>query len=61
MTREEIEARIEELESDSFYLDMKDHWTSADFDRSRAMFNERMKLKKQLEEMEKENKNTNEK
>ena len=34
MTKQEIEEKIEELENQSFLLDMKDNWTPNDFSKS---------------------------
>ena len=49
MAREEIINRIETLEDKMFYLKMKDHWTSRDFELDRMMNNEVKKLKRELE------------
>ena len=49
MAREEIINRIETLEDKMFYLKMKDHWTSRDFELDRMMNNEVKKLKGELE------------
>ena len=51
MTREEIEAKIEDLKERMFYLDMKDRWSNDDYARSRQMYEEVSDLKKQLTEM----------
>lgn len=48
MTKEEIKKKIEELEKQAFYLDMKDHWNQADFDESRRLNTEIELLKKEL-------------
>ncbi len=49
MTKNEIQARIDELERRRFYLSMKDHWSAADFDSDRKMWIEVLDLKKKLE------------
>lgn len=48
MTNEEMSKRIEELESKRFYLSMKDHWTSADFETDRKWWTEILDLEKEL-------------
>lgn len=50
MTREEIKARIEDLEERRFYMAMKDRWTREDFDWDMETFREIRKLEKMLEE-----------
>ena len=51
MTKEEIEAKIEDLKESIFYLDMKDRWSNDDYTRSRQMNMELIDLKKKLAEM----------
>lgn len=48
MTREEMQKRLETLETRSFYLAMKDHWDRKDFELDTKMFNEMLELKKAL-------------
>lgn len=50
MTREEIKARIEDLEERRFYMKMKDRWTREDFDWDMETFREIRRLEKMLEE-----------
>ena len=52
MTRQEIEARIEELETRDFYLKMKDRWNRSDFDLSEKLHREIRELKEQLKGIE---------
>ena len=49
MTREEIKARIEDLEERRFYLAMKDKWTRDDFTWDMETFREILRLEKMLE------------
>ena len=54
MTRvEEIKRRLEVLEDNKFYIDMKDHWTDRDWDRLYEIKVEERALKAELEELEK--------
>ena len=48
MTIEEIKAKIEELESEKFYLAMKDHWNDKDYQYDRELFREIQALKAML-------------
>ena len=50
MTREEIKARIEDLEERRFYLAMKDRWTRDDFTWDMETFREILRLEKMLKE-----------
>ena len=50
MTKQEIEEKIEELENQSFLLDMKDHWTPNDFAKSSHLFNQILELKKRFKD-----------
>lgn len=52
MTREEIEKRIDELESDNFYLQMKDMWNGDDYERDRKQKQKIKEYKQMLKEME---------
>ena len=49
MAREEIMKKIDELETKQFYLKMKDHWTSDDFNYDRKLYYQIRELKKALE------------
>ena len=48
MTREQIEKRIEDLETRRFTLAMCDRWTQEDYDLDKELFEEISKLKKEL-------------
>ena len=47
-TCKEIEARIDELETDIFFLYMKEHWTREDWLKDEELHNELTALKRQL-------------
>ena len=49
MTRTEIIERINELETNAFYLDMKDRWTQDDYRTMDKWRREIRELKKELE------------
>ena len=49
MAREEIIKKIDNLETEQFYLKMKDHWSSNDFDYDRELYYQIRELKKALE------------
>ena len=49
MTREEMIKKIDELETEQFYLKMKDYWTSNDFEHDRELYYRIRELKKALE------------
>lgn len=49
MAREEIIKKIDNLETERFYLKMKDHWSSNDFDYDRELYYQIRELKKALE------------
>ena len=51
MTREELEARLEEVEDRRFYLNMKDRWSSEDYALDNKLFEERLAIKKALEKL----------
>lgn len=51
-TREEITRRIEQVENNAFYLNMKDRWTRQDFQTMRDYDSELRELKRELEEAE---------
>lgn len=48
MTREELEARLEEVEDARFDLKMKDRWSSADYRLNDKLFEERQALKEAI-------------
>ena len=48
MTIEEIKAKIEELESEKFYLAMKDRWNDKDYQYDRELFRKIQELKAML-------------
>jgi len=48
MTREELEARLEEVEDARFDLKMKDHWSSTDYRLDDKLFEERRALKEAI-------------
>ena len=50
-TREEITERIERLETNAFYLNMKDRWTRQDYKTMDEYNREIRQLKKELEEV----------
>lgn len=50
MTKNEIAARLEELDNMRFILAMKDHWERDDYVRDSNMYLEELELKKMLEE-----------
>ena len=45
MTNKEREQRMEELEKEMFFLNMKDNWTNKDFENMREMKREWNELK----------------
>ena len=51
MERAELERRLADLEERRFYLDMKDHWSRADFDRDDELAREIREIKAKLAEM----------
>ena len=51
MTKAEIEKRIDELETQRFYLAMKDRWNADDYRTDNKWFNELLDLKKKLFEI----------
>lgn len=52
MTKKEILEKLEKLETEKFYLDMKDHWEGSDYLRAASLTTEIHTLKKKLKEME---------
>ena len=46
---ENIKSRIEKLEQEMFYLEMKDHWSREDFEQMSEWRNELRQLKAELE------------
>jgi len=53
MTKEEILKKIDELEEDIFYHEMKDRWNNEDFKLNDKYKKELKELKEKLEEIEK--------
>lgn len=51
MTKNEMQARINELEKRRFYLSMKDRWDADDYDYDRKLFAEALELKKAIAEL----------
>lgn len=51
MTKAEMEKRLEELENERFFLEMKDRWNAKDYDTDRMYKNEIKELKKKIAEM----------
>jgi len=49
MTKEEIKAKINSLEDEAFYLNMKDRWSNSDFDYMNALRKKIAELRKELE------------
>ena len=49
MAREEIIKKIDNLETERFYLKMKDYWSSNDFEHDRELYYQIRELKKALE------------
>lgn len=49
MTKAELKERIETLENERFYLNMKDMWTARDYQKDAKLTEEIRKLKKELE------------
>ena len=43
-----LEIKIKKIESDQFYLEMKDRWSNYDFDKNRKYNNRIWELKQQL-------------
>ena len=52
MNKQELEKRIDDLESSLFLLAMKDTWSSNDFETKRQWTAELFKLREQLKEIE---------
>ena len=50
----EITEEIERLENSLFYLDMKDRWTTSDYEIDREWRNKLSELKRQLKKLENE-------
>lgn len=44
MNINELNKKIEALKKDIFYLEMKDRWSTEDYERSRKMHNELLQL-----------------
>lgn len=51
MTKVEMKKRLEELENERFFLEMKDRWNAKDFETDRMYRNEIRELKKKIAEM----------
>lgn len=49
MTKKEIEKRIEEINDNRFYLNMKDHWINEDYRKDNNYKEELRKLKEMLD------------
>lgn len=49
MTNKEREQRMEELEKEMFFFNMKDNWTNKDFENMREMKKEWNELKKGID------------
>lgn len=52
MNKESIEKQIKTIKYQQFILQMKDHWSSEDFDQDRKWTREIKELEKQLKEVE---------
>ena len=50
MTANEIDVKIKQLKEQQFYLNMKDHWDSADYDTDRELTNRIKELERQKAE-----------
>lgn len=53
MTMQEINRKLEELCKQEFYLQMKDRWTTEDYETDRKMNEEIRQLEKKLKEIAK--------
>lgn len=53
MTMQEINKKLEELCKQEFYLQMKDRWTTEDYETDRRMNEEIRQLEKKLKEIAK--------
>lgn len=51
MTMKEINKKLEKLCKQEFYLQMKDRWTTEDYETDREINREIQKLEEQLKEM----------
>lgn len=51
MTMKEINDRLAKLVEQEFYLQMKDHWTTEDYETNRKMNEEIRKLKEELKKV----------
>ncbi len=51
MTVKEINQRLEKLSEQEFYLQMRDRWTTEDYETDREINREVQKLEEQLKEM----------
>lgn len=54
MNKEDIEGRIDRLETMIFLLDMKDTWHTRDYQEDTKLRNELSELKRQLQKLENE-------
>ncbi len=46
--REELKARLREIEERRFFLAMKDRWNNSDYELDNKLFNEEINIKKVL-------------
>lgn len=54
MVKKEIEKKLEKLNREEFSIQMKDRWSDADFERMREINEEQIRLKKLLNQGERE-------
>jgi hypothetical protein len=50
--REELTNRLDEVETERFYLAMKDRWNNDDYDKERELANEEFAIRKELAGLE---------
>ena len=48
--REELKARLKDIENRRFFLAMKDRWNNSDYELDNKLFNEKLAIKKELAE-----------
>lgn len=51
-TLEELRAEEKSLENRKFYLEMKDRWSTSDFELNRKLWNQIVEIQKQIKELE---------
>lgn len=51
MTIRELDERLQKLEEQEFYLQMKDRWNAEDYETDRKMNEEIRKIKEELKEL----------